>query len=291
MGHLRHRGDVHGRDGGVGLRGLGQRLLLPAVLRRLLRRLPDVPRLLPDLRLRRVVQPVDGRLRPRRGGLRPVRRRRRRRAATTRGPGTYSRGAAAYGPYGSRAAGQAYNPRTGAYGQTRQGSSVYGSWGSTQVQRGDQWASTNRVTNRATGTTTRTTRTDGGAAAVTRTRPGRDSAASRARAAATSTPAGTATSTSGKPAAAGRSTRAGTGATSRPTPHVELRPPVDQLNRDYGARTEGSQRTSDYGSYRSGSSGLQLVVPLERRVPRRRPRRRRPAAVNYLRSSEKLSRG
>ena len=65
--------------------------------------------------------------------------------------GTYSRGAAAYGPYGSRAAGQAYNPRTGAYGQTRQGSNVYGSWGSTQVQRGDQWATTSRVTSNRTG--------------------------------------------------------------------------------------------------------------------------------------------
>jgi len=82
--------------------------------------------------------------------------------------GTYSRGAAAYGPYGSRAAGQAYNPRTGAYGQTRQGSNVYGSWGSTQVQRGDQWASTNRYTSNATGATTRTTRTSSGAAAATR---------------------------------------------------------------------------------------------------------------------------
>ncbi|HKO92736.1 MAG TPA: hypothetical protein VJU61_16390, partial [Polyangiaceae bacterium] len=44
--------------------------------------------------------------------------------------GTYSRGAAAYGPYGARAAGSAYNPRTGAYATTRQGSNVYGSWGS-----------------------------------------------------------------------------------------------------------------------------------------------------------------
>ncbi|HET9315990.1 MAG TPA: hypothetical protein VFQ51_10390, partial [Vicinamibacteria bacterium] len=29
---------------------------------------------------------------------------------------------------------------------------------------------------------------------------------------------------------------------------------VDQLNRDRGARAEGTQRTGDYGSYRSGSS-------------------------------------
>ena len=80
VGHLRDRGDVHGGDGRVGLRRLGQRLVLPAVLRRLLRRLPVLPSLLPDLRLPRLLQPLDGRLQPRRGGLRPLRRRRRRRA-------------------------------------------------------------------------------------------------------------------------------------------------------------------------------------------------------------------
>ena len=89
--------------------------------------------------------------------------------------GTYSRGAAAYGPYGSRAAGQAYNPRTGTYAQGRAGSNVYGSWGGGTVQRGDQWAQTAHVTNRATGTTTRATRTDSGAGAVTRRGPGADS--------------------------------------------------------------------------------------------------------------------
>jgi hypothetical protein len=44
---------------------------------------------------------------------------------------------------------QAYNPRTGNYAQTRQGSGVYGSWGSTQVKRGDDWASTKRFTDSA----------------------------------------------------------------------------------------------------------------------------------------------
>ena len=78
--------------------------------------------------------------------------------------GTYARGAVAYGPYGARGAAQAYNPRTGTYAQTRQGSGVYGSWGSTAVQRGDDWAQTSRVTNRATGNTTRVTRTDEGGA-------------------------------------------------------------------------------------------------------------------------------
>jgi hypothetical protein len=76
--------------------------------------------------------------------------------------GTYSRGAFAYGPYGARGAAQAYNPRTGTYASTRQGTGVYGNWGSTYVQRGDQWASTKRFTNRATGNTTRVTRGDEG---------------------------------------------------------------------------------------------------------------------------------
>ncbi len=93
--------------------------------------------------------------------------------------GTYSRGAAAWGPGGAVGAAGAYNPRTGAVGATRQGSNVYGSWGSTAVQRGDQWASTQRVTNNRTGTTTRTTQTSNGGAAVTRTGPGADSGAVR----------------------------------------------------------------------------------------------------------------
>ncbi len=84
--------------------------------------------------------------------------------------GTYSRGAMAYGPYGARGAASAYNPRTGTYAHTRQGSNVYGNWGSSYVQRGDDWAQTGHVTNRATGTTTRGIRTDEGGA-VTRRGP------------------------------------------------------------------------------------------------------------------------
>jgi hypothetical protein len=75
--------------------------------------------------------------------------------------GTYSRGAFAYGPYGARGAAEAYNPRTGTYASTRQGSGVYGSWGSSYVQRGDDWASTKRFTDRG-GNTTRVTRGDQG---------------------------------------------------------------------------------------------------------------------------------
>ena len=75
--------------------------------------------------------------------------------------GTYARGAFAYGPNGARGGAEAYNPRTGTYAKTRQGSNVYGSWGSTHVQRGDDWVNTKRFTNSA-GNTTRVTRGDQG---------------------------------------------------------------------------------------------------------------------------------
>jgi hypothetical protein len=77
--------------------------------------------------------------------------------------GTYARGAMAWGPNGATGAAQAYNPRTGGYAQTRQEAGVYGSWGSSYVQRGDDWAQTTRATSNVTGATGRVTRTDEGA--------------------------------------------------------------------------------------------------------------------------------
>jgi hypothetical protein len=166
--------------------------------------------------------------------------------------GTYSRGAAAYGPYGSRAAGTAYNPRTGAYGATRQGSNVYGSWGSTAVQRGDQWATTSRATSNVTGATTRTTRTSSGGAAATRTGPGGSAGVARTGSGDVyagrdgnvyrNTGSGWETNSGGGWTSASGS---GGGASAATT---------DQLNRDRAARTEGTQRTRDYGSYSSGRS-------------------------------------
>jgi hypothetical protein len=93
--------------------------------------------------------------------------------------GTYSRGATAYGPYGSRSAGQAYNPRTGTYAQTRQGSNVYGNWGTSSVQRGDQWAQTAHRDNYRTGTSTSGIRTSSGAAAIGREGPAGNTGAIR----------------------------------------------------------------------------------------------------------------
>jgi hypothetical protein len=187
--------------------------------------------------------------------------------------GTYARGAAAYGPYGARGVAQAYNPRTGTYAQTRQGSNVYGSWGSTAVQRGDDWAKTNRYTNRQTGTTTRTIRTDEGGA-VTRKGAdggrvavgdggniyaGKDGNAYRRQdgtwqkyeggdwSNTDRQPSGERPQPTDRPAGGDRPTTTDRGTIDRGT--------SDQLNRDAAARREGTQRTGDYGTYKGGGGG------------------------------------
>ena len=184
--------------------------------------------------------------------------------------GTYSRGAAAWGPYGARGYAQAYNPRTGAYGATRQGSNPYGSWGSTAVQRGDDWARTSRVTNNRTGTTTRVTRGDDGAAAATRRGPQGTGGAVR---------------TEGGDVYAGRDGNVykrndgggwdkydgggnwntadrpqprdgGTARTGERAGTTSIDPATrSQIDRDAAARAQGAERTRDYGTYqRSGGS-------------------------------------
>ena len=86
--------------------------------------------------------------------------------------GTYARGGAVYGPYGgSRSFAQAWNPRTGTYAATRQGSNVYGNWGSSMVQRGDNWVQTGHVTNYSKGTTTSGIKGSGGGGAIHRSGP------------------------------------------------------------------------------------------------------------------------
>ncbi len=186
--------------------------------------------------------------------------------------GTYARGAAAYGPYGARGVAQAYNPRTGTYAATRQGSNVYGSWGSTAVQRGDDWAKTNRYTNRATGNTTRTVRTDEGAAVSRRGDRGTVAAGSGGDVYAGSDgnvyrrqdgswqkyDNGNWSNTDRQPT--GRPEQQQDRSTTRqsPTTGTTDRTPTDratteQLNRDAATRREGTQRTGDYGNYKSGS--------------------------------------
>jgi hypothetical protein len=182
--------------------------------------------------------------------------------------GTYARGAAAWGPYGARGVAQAYNPRTGTYAATRQGSNVYGSWGSTAVQRGDDWARTNRYTNRQTGTTTRTIRTDEGSA-VTRRGPGGATVGAgsggniyagndgnvyrRENGTWQKYDNGNWSNTDRQPGPRPDPTNRGTGTAQRTTPSATTRAPTDQLNRDSRARTEGTQRTNDLNNYRSGT--------------------------------------
>jgi hypothetical protein len=179
--------------------------------------------------------------------------------------GTYSRGAAAFGPGGARGAAEAWNPRTGTYAQTRQGRNVYGSWGATGVQRGDQWAATARATNRATGTTNRVTQGSGGGTAVSRSGPGgrttigtsgsgnvyagRDGNVYRNQGGGWQkhdnggwTNFDRPTGTSGQ-----LSDRPNQGAISSTT--------TGQLNRDRSVRSDGAQRTRDLGSVRSSGSG------------------------------------
>jgi hypothetical protein len=186
--------------------------------------------------------------------------------------GTYARGAAAYGPYGARGVAQAYNPRTGTYAATRQGSNVYGNWGSTTVQRGDDWARTNRYTNRQTGATTRTIRTDEGAAAVRRgagggavgvgqggnVYAGNDGNVYRREGGAWQKyDNGNWSNTPNQPGDRPASTeRAGTQRAEGTTGSrgSQDRATTDQLDRDSRARAEGAQRTRDAGSYRSGAS-------------------------------------
>jgi hypothetical protein len=164
--------------------------------------------------------------------------------------GTYSRGAAAWGPYGAVGAGSAYNPRTGAIGTTRQGSNVYGSWGSTAVQRGDDWAVTNRVTNRATGNTTRVTRTDEGAA-VSRRDPGQGGGFV-AKGDEGNVYAGRDGNVYRKEGDTWQKHENGNWNNTSPADRAT----TDQLDRDRTSRAQGAEKTRDYSNAkRSGSSG------------------------------------
>jgi hypothetical protein len=198
--------------------------------------------------------------------------------------GTYARGAFAYGPYGARGAAQAYNPRTGTYAATRQGSNVYGSWGSTHVQRGDDWVNTKRFTNSA-GNTTRVTRGDQGGM-ISRRGPdgggfvgakgdnvyaGRDGNVYRGdqngnwqkwdngswnsapRAEQRNSARDSFLNDRARQSERGASGER-IGSSSRPT--QTDRGTINTLERDRAARSSGSQRSRDYGSYsRSRSSG------------------------------------
>ena len=164
--------------------------------------------------------------------------------------GNYSRGAVAWGPYGAAGVGSAYNPRTGAVGTTRQGSNVYGSWGSTAVQRGDDWAVTSRATNRATGNTTRVTRTDEGAA-VSRNQPGAGGGFV-AKGDEGNVYAGRDGNVYRKEGDTWQKHDGGDWSNAeRPTPNT-----TSQLEKDRTSRAQGAEKTRDYSdAKRAGSSG------------------------------------
>jgi hypothetical protein len=184
--------------------------------------------------------------------------------------GTYARGAAAYGPYGARGYAEAYNPRTGTRAATRQASGVYGSWGSTAVQRGDQWASTKRVTSNVTGNTTRVTQGSGGGTAVTRrgdgqggfvgqsgggdVYAGRDGNVYRNQGGSWQKYDNGSWSGVQSPPSAQPRDQAGASATDRATQGRADSGTVNQLDRDAAARRDGAQRTRDASTVRSGST-------------------------------------
>jgi hypothetical protein len=79
--------------------------------------------------------------------------------------GRYGRAATVQTPYGGRTVASTYNPYTGVRATTRQGSSPYAQWGTTTVQRGNDWAVSQHVTT-SQGTVRRTT-TSGGTTGTT----------------------------------------------------------------------------------------------------------------------------
>ena len=202
--------------------------------------------------------------------------------------GTYARGAAAYGPYGARGVAQAYNPRTGTYAATRQGSNVYGSWGSTAVQRGDDWAKTNRYTNRrparrrARSEPTRApavVRRGAGGAAVGVGQGGNVYAGNdgnvyrRQDGTWQKYDNGNWSNTPNQPADRPRPTRpiatAPSGRRRRPDHERRIAQTIDQLNRDSRGPRRRDPAHADSGNYRSAAQHA-----AHRQLPRRRRRSR-----------------
>ncbi|MBK9528498.1 MAG: hypothetical protein IPO41_09320 [Acidobacteria bacterium] len=169
--------------------------------------------------------------------------------------GVYARGVTAYGPYGSRTFAQAYNPRTGTYAQTRQGSNIYGNWGSSYVQRGDSWAQTGRASSNITGNSVAGVRTSSGAAAVTgKGQNGRTTVAKSnsgdiyaGHNGNVYKKTGDGWSSVGGANASPTGTQKGLGGIDSST--------YNQLNRDSRARSEGAMRTQTYNNYRSSMGG------------------------------------
>jgi hypothetical protein len=189
--------------------------------------------------------------------------------------GTYKRGAMAWGPTGAAGWGAAYNPRTGTAAGTRQGSNIYGSWGSSHVQRGDDWVKSQRVTDNQGNTKWKAQGSGGGSAAGWRTDSGKgfvgqkgdDLYAGRNGNVYRKTDGGwqeynrgQGWSDVGGGNQAGQLPSGGRGdGGTRPSTQPSQRPSggaeAGQLDREARARSEGNQRTKDYSNYqRSGGS-------------------------------------
>ena len=190
--------------------------------------------------------------------------------------GTFARGGSVYGPYGSRSFAQAWNPRTGTYAGTRQGSNIYGNWGSSYVQRGDNWAQSAHVTNYATGRRTTAARGSEGGAGIHTSGPGGSSTVARTGGGdiyaghdgnvyrkqdgqwqkwdggwnSVDKPQNPGNRTSGE-TLDGQviKQRPGEGGSGTHSPQFE------QLDRDRFARGEGAQRVRDNQTYRAGGFG------------------------------------
>src|SRR5262249_56795087 len=139
----------------------------------------------------------------------------------------------------------------------------------TGVRRGNDWATTSRATNRATGTTTRTTRTSEGGAAITRNGPGGNNSGV-ARTGSGDVYAGRDGNVYRKQDGNWQKYEGGGdwGSVNQPTPQQREQAQqrandaraqagsrsstdaatLNQLNRDSAARAEGAQRTHDAGN-------------------------------------------
>jgi hypothetical protein len=200
--------------------------------------------------------------------------------------GTYKRGAMAWGPTGASGWATAYNPRTGTAAGTRQGSNVYGSWGSSHVQRGDDWVKSQRVTDNQGNTKWKAQGSGGGSASGWRTdqgsgfvgQKGDDLYAGRNGDVYRKTDSGwqeynrgegwsdVDRGQAGQQPAGGRgdgsrgdgnrpSQQPSAGTSDRPSAGTSDRPSAGQLDREAQARSQGNQRTRDYNNYqRSGGS-------------------------------------
>jgi hypothetical protein len=144
---------------------------------------------------------------------------------------------------------------------------VYGSWGSTAVQRGDDWAKTNRYTNNRTGNTTRTIRSDEGNAVMRRgdnggfagagsggnVYAGKDGNVYRREDGTWQKYDNGGWSNTDRQPVRPNPTGDRSTTVDRPTQGSTDRSTIDQLNRDSRARSEGTTRTRDYGTYQGGS--------------------------------------